>query len=160
MMSRVAEFFELLNTALAAPTARLFIVAGLVFLGVAIVGNITGRIQPGALGRILGGLVGPVLIFSGVTMELASMRVASVQAQPAQVVAPAPTATPTATPTRPPARTATPTPRPSRTPTPTPRSVLDPKLNPPPTPRAEATLDALIDKRNASQEALQDIIRK
>ena len=101
-MAGVAEFFDLLRTAFGTPTAKLFIVAGLVFLGVAIVGNITGRIQPGALGRILGGLAGPMLIVGGLGLEMASIRATTTQAQ--TVVA-----TPAQTATRTPAATRTPT---------------------------------------------------
>jgi hypothetical protein len=109
----------------------LFIVAGLVFLGVAIVGNITGRIQPGPIGRILGGVVGPLLIIGGLTMEVAAMRATPVRAQPAQTV----TAVPSSTPTQRPLRTATPTPRP----------VTDPKLGTKllPTPTAKQIIDAI-----------------
>src|SRR5262245_6633003 len=91
MMSGVSEFFELLKSALAAPTPKLFIVAGLLFLGVAILGNITGRIQPGPIGRILGGVVGPLLIVSGVTMEVAATRVVPPANKPPGLVAAEPT---------------------------------------------------------------------
>ncbi len=47
------------------PIANLFIIAGLAFLGVAVIGNISGKIQPDANGRILSGLLGFVLIGGG-----------------------------------------------------------------------------------------------
>jgi hypothetical protein len=65
-------FFDFLRAAMGAPTAKLLIVFGLLFLGVAIVGSITGRIQPGPIGRILGGLVGPLLIVVGLGMEMSA----------------------------------------------------------------------------------------
>jgi hypothetical protein len=132
-MAGVAEFFDFLSTALGAPTAKLLIVAGLLFLGVAVVGNITGRIQPGALGRILGGFVGPLLIVGGLALELGAARNAA-RAQPAQVVTVVPSSTP--------ARTVTPL----RTPTPTPRPIIDPKLgtkSTAPTPTAKQIIDLL-----------------
>jgi uncharacterized membrane protein YraQ (UPF0718 family) len=116
----VAEFFDLLRTALGAPTAKLFIVAGLVFLGVAIVGNITGRIQPGVIGRVLGGLIGPLLIVGGLGLELMSMRAAPVLAQPAVV---SQVATPTS---RPDPKSVAPTPRPAgKLATPTAKQIID-----------------------------------
>jgi hypothetical protein len=85
------DFFQFLQAAIGAPTAKLFIVSGLVFLGVAIVGSITGRIQPGPIGRILGGLAGPLLIVVGLGLEM-EMTMPSIEpAVAASVVA---TATP------------------------------------------------------------------
>jgi hypothetical protein len=51
-----------------APVANLFMVAGLAFLGIAVVGDISGKIQPGKTGRILSGLIGIVLVSSGLMM--------------------------------------------------------------------------------------------
>jgi hypothetical protein len=115
----VAELFDFLSTALGAPTAKLFIVAGLVFLGVAIVGNITGRIQPGRVGRVLGGLIGPLLIVGGLTLELG----------PRPAPRPAPPQV-TVTPTSKPTLRTTPIPTPSPTPksklaTPTAKQIID-----------------------------------
>ena len=66
----MTDFFDFLSTALGAPTDKLFIVAGLLFLGVAVVGGVTGYIRPGPIGRIIGGLVGPLLIVVGIGMQL------------------------------------------------------------------------------------------
>ena len=66
----MTDFFDFLSTALGAPTDKLFIVAGLLFLGVAVVGGVTGYIRPGPIGRIVGGLVGPLLIVVGIGLQL------------------------------------------------------------------------------------------
>jgi hypothetical protein len=59
---------ELVMTIFASPLANLFIVAGLVFLGVAVIGDISGKIQPGKNGRIFSGLLGIVLMGMGLMM--------------------------------------------------------------------------------------------
>lgn len=46
---------ELITGIFSAPIATLFVVAGMVFLLIAVVGNISGRIEPGAKGRIASG---------------------------------------------------------------------------------------------------------
>jgi hypothetical protein len=87
----MGEFFDFLSTALGAPTPKLFIVFGLLFLGVAVVGSITGRIQPGPLGRILGGILGPLLIVTGLTMEMRPLVATTARAAPPIVVTSVPT---------------------------------------------------------------------
>jgi hypothetical protein len=47
---------ELIEALFAAPIANILIVTGLVFLGIAVVGKISGRIKPGETGRIMPGL--------------------------------------------------------------------------------------------------------
>jgi hypothetical protein len=44
------------------------IVAGLAFLGIAVVGNVSGKIQPGTGGRLLSGLLGLCLLGGGLVM--------------------------------------------------------------------------------------------
>jgi hypothetical protein len=58
----------LIETIFASPVANLLIVAGLVFLGIAVVGNIRGKIQPGKSGRIASGLLGLALLGAGLAM--------------------------------------------------------------------------------------------
>jgi len=48
----------------------LFVLAGLVFLAVAILGNISGKIQPGTGGRIASGIIGPILIAFGLWIHI------------------------------------------------------------------------------------------
>lgn len=51
-----------------APLPSLLVAAGIIFLGVAIVGEVSGTIQPGKKGRIAGGVVGSILIITGLVM--------------------------------------------------------------------------------------------
>ena len=59
---------ELLELILKSPIANLLIIAGLGFLGIAVVGNISGKIQPGTGGRLLSGLLGLCLLGGGLVM--------------------------------------------------------------------------------------------
>jgi hypothetical protein len=95
----MSDFIQFLQTALGAPTSKLFIVFGLLFLGVAIVGSVTGYIKPGLIGRILGGLTGPMLIMIGLGMDMSMPYTPPVEASVAAAPATA-TPVPTATPTR------------------------------------------------------------
>jgi hypothetical protein len=54
---------------ISASLANLFIVAGLIFLGISVVGNISGKIQPGKGGRILSGLLGLAFLGVGIKMN-------------------------------------------------------------------------------------------
>ena len=59
---------EILELILRSPVANLLIIAGLIFLGIAVVGNISGKIQPGTAGRLLSGLLGLCLLGGGLVM--------------------------------------------------------------------------------------------
>jgi len=59
---------EILELILKSPVANLLIIAGLMFLGIAVVGNISGKIQPGTEGRLLSGLLGLCLLGGGLAM--------------------------------------------------------------------------------------------
>jgi hypothetical protein len=59
---------EILALILGSPVANLLIIAGLIFLGIAVVGNISGKIQPGTAGRLLSGLLGLCLLGGGLVM--------------------------------------------------------------------------------------------
>jgi hypothetical protein len=61
---------ELIKAVLAAPIANLFIVGGLVFLGIAVVGQISGKIEPGKTGRIASGVLGAILLVVGLVIHL------------------------------------------------------------------------------------------
>src|SRR5262245_66684937 len=56
----------LISHVIDAPLTNLCVLAGLVFLGVAVVGNISGKIQPGAYGRLAAGALGTVLLLYGI----------------------------------------------------------------------------------------------
>jgi hypothetical protein len=48
-----------------APLPNVFIIAGLVFLGIGVVGKISGKIEPDTSGRIMSALLGVCLVFGG-----------------------------------------------------------------------------------------------
>ena len=52
--------------------SNLLILAGIVFLGVAVVGQITGKIDPGPRGRIAAGIIGGILLVGGLVMRPAN----------------------------------------------------------------------------------------
>jgi hypothetical protein len=51
------------------PMVRMFILAGILFLFVAVVGKIEGKIEPGSIGRIGAAILGAILIVIGITMQ-------------------------------------------------------------------------------------------
>jgi len=51
------------------PMVRMFILAGILFLFVAVVGKIEGKIEPGSIGRIGAAILGVILIVIGITMQ-------------------------------------------------------------------------------------------
>jgi hypothetical protein len=61
---------EFVKSVFTAPVATLFIVAGILFLLIAVVGNISGRIEPGVKGRIFSGVLGLTFVFIGLAMHL------------------------------------------------------------------------------------------
>ena len=65
----MAEFFTHLVDA---PLANILILAGLAFLGVAVVGKISGKIEPSTSGRIMAGILGLGLLVYGVHAHAAS----------------------------------------------------------------------------------------
>lgn len=87
-------FDELLN---AKPDA-LLMVAGLIFLLIAVLGNVAGKIEPGKIGRIVAGALGGVFLLVGLVMHL--------NHAPSSIVNSGPTPSPT--PTHSPGRTPTP----------------------------------------------------
>ena len=65
---------ELLAIIFGSPVANLLIIAGLGFLGIAVVGNVSGKIQPGTGGRLLSGLMGLCLLAGGLFMYQSTPR--------------------------------------------------------------------------------------
>ena len=53
-----------------APLANILIVAGLIFLGIAAVGKVTGKIEPDKFGRLVAGLLGVALLAAGVVTHV------------------------------------------------------------------------------------------
>ena len=62
--------YEFLKAILTAPVASLFIIAGILFLFIAVVGNISGKIDAGVKGRIASGVLGLVFVLIGLTIHL------------------------------------------------------------------------------------------
>jgi hypothetical protein len=60
----------LVKSVLTAPLATLFIIAGILFLLIAVVGNISGKIEPGERARIISGVVGMLFIALGLALHL------------------------------------------------------------------------------------------
>jgi hypothetical protein len=61
---------ELVKGVFAAPLATLFIVSGILFLLIAVVGTITGKIDPGDKARMVAGVIGLSFIVLGLTMHI------------------------------------------------------------------------------------------
>jgi hypothetical protein len=59
---------EVIKTVISAPIANLIILFGLLFLGIAVVGKISGKIEPGTGGRIASGVIGGILLAIGLLM--------------------------------------------------------------------------------------------
>lgn len=60
---------DFINNIISAPVANLLIIAGIAFLGVAVVGKIVGKIEPGKTGRIVSGGIGIILLIIGLLMH-------------------------------------------------------------------------------------------
>ncbi len=56
------------------PIARMFVLAGIVFLVIAVLGKVEGKIDPGQVGRIGASMLGIVLMVIGVVMQYAEMH--------------------------------------------------------------------------------------
>lgn len=61
---------KLINGVLSVPVATLFIVTGIVFLFIAVVGKISGKIEPSKKSRITSGILGFIFILGGLAMHL------------------------------------------------------------------------------------------
>ena len=59
---------EFAKVLLSAPVATLFILAGLIFLLISVVGNVAGKIEPGKTGRVAAGGIGMFLLVAGLYM--------------------------------------------------------------------------------------------
>src|SRR5512135_1492089 len=51
------------------PLVRMFILSGIIFLMIAVLGKIEGKIEPGRIGRIGSAVLGVVLIIIGLAMQ-------------------------------------------------------------------------------------------
>jgi len=103
------QITELIRTLLNARVSQVLIVAGLVFLGFSIVGDISGKIEMGTNSRIAGGVAGSLLVITGLGMHIAyaggggdGIQTSTAVPTPEATATPAATPTPTVTPTLPP----------------------------------------------------------
>ena len=51
------------------PMVRMFVLSGIIFLMIAVLGKIEGKIEPGRIGRIGAALLGAVLIVIGLALQ-------------------------------------------------------------------------------------------
>jgi hypothetical protein len=56
------------------PFARMFVLAGIVFLLVAVLGKVEGKIDPGNMGRVGASILGAVLLVVGVVLQYIEIR--------------------------------------------------------------------------------------
>lgn len=61
---------KLLTGVLTAPIATVFIISGIIFLFIAVIGNISGKIEPSVKSRIASGILGLIFIFMGLIIHL------------------------------------------------------------------------------------------
>ena len=60
---------EIIKGVFTAPLATVFVIAGIIFLLVAAVGNISGKIEPDVKGRVISGILGLAFIIIGLSMH-------------------------------------------------------------------------------------------
>lgn len=60
---------DFINNIISAPVANLLILAGIAFLGIAVIGKIVGKIDPGKTGRLVSGGIGIILLIIGLIMH-------------------------------------------------------------------------------------------
>lgn len=61
---------ETADSILSAPLANVLVLAGIVFLLVAVLGTVAGKVDPGKAGRIAAGGIGAILLVVGLSMHL------------------------------------------------------------------------------------------
>ena len=66
---------ELVQELLTAPVATLFVIAGIIFLFIAVVGNISGKIEPGVKGRVASAALGSIFVVIGLTIHFKTPRI-------------------------------------------------------------------------------------
>jgi hypothetical protein len=62
---------EIVKGIFTAPLATVFVIAGIIFLLVAVIGNISGKIEPDAKGRVTSGILGLVFVIVGLSIHFA-----------------------------------------------------------------------------------------
>lgn len=70
---------EVITRLVDVPFARMFVLAGIIFLLVAVLGKVEGKIDPGNVGRIGASVLGVVLLIIGVVMQYIEIRELSLE---------------------------------------------------------------------------------
>ncbi|MDH4216132.1 MAG: DMT family transporter [Gallionella sp.] len=65
---------EVITSLLDVPFARMFVLAGIIFLIIAVMGKVEGKIDPGNVGRAGAAVLGVLLLFIGITMQYIEIR--------------------------------------------------------------------------------------
>src|SRR5215469_11697707 len=74
---------DLLSHLVDAPLANILILAGLAFLGVAVIGKISGKIEPSTSGRVMAGILGLALLAYGSRTQSRRSRIPPKACSPA-----------------------------------------------------------------------------
>lgn len=61
------------------PFARMFVLAGIIFLLVAVLGKVEGKIDPGHMGRIGASVLGVILLVVGILLQYVEIRDAAIE---------------------------------------------------------------------------------
>jgi hypothetical protein len=76
--------FELLSHLSDAPLANILVLAGLAFLGIGVIGKISGKIEPSAAGRVMAAVIGIVLLVAGIYAHATADTARAQSTQPPQ----------------------------------------------------------------------------
>jgi hypothetical protein len=70
---------EVITNLIDVPFARMFVLSGIVFLIIAVMGKIEGKIDPGNVGRVGASVLGIALLIIGITMQYIEIREISLE---------------------------------------------------------------------------------
>lgn len=70
---------EVITRLVDVPFARMFVLAGIVFLIIAVLGKVEGKIDPGKIGRVGASVLGIVLLIIGIVMQYIEIREAGME---------------------------------------------------------------------------------
>lgn len=70
---------EVITRLVDVPIARMFVLAGIIFLVIAVLGKVEGKIDPGHVGRVGASVLGVVLMIIGVAMQYIEVREAALE---------------------------------------------------------------------------------
>ena len=79
---------DLLTAIFNTPLSVIFIIAGLIFLGIAVIGSVSGRIEPGKVGRISSAVIGVLLFGAGLALYLGAFAPSSPEPESAAAAPP------------------------------------------------------------------------